>query len=176
VTLSSKNLLEPALIDYIEQLMKYYNISGKYLMIELNEQVMLSACQRAKSTIDQLKSLDINIAIDNFSGSYESLRYLRKMAIHQIKINCQQLGDKEDNRADKAIINALITLTRSMNLPLIGTHINRDDIANAFIAMGGKLMQGDIINRGVVPDEIEIWLKKWFAQHPEAKPKMADKR
>jgi len=176
VALSSKNLLEPALIDYIEQQMKRYNILGKYLMIELNEQVMLSACQRAKSTIDQFKSLDINIAIDNFSGSYESLRYLRKMAIHQIKINCQKLADKEDNRADKAIINALITLTRSMNLPLIGTHINRDDIANAFIAMGGKFMQGDIINRGVVPDEIEIWLKKWFAQHPEAKPKMADKR
>lgn len=176
VALSSKNLLEPALIDYIEQQMKRYNILGKYLMIELNEQVMLSACQRAKSTIDQFKSLDINIAIDNFSGSYESLRYLRKMAIHQIKINCQKLADKEDNRADKAIINALITLTRSMNLPLIGTHINRDDIANAFIAMGGKFMQGDIINRGVVPDEIEIWLKRWFAQHPEAKPSMSDKR
>jgi len=170
VALSSKNLLEPALIDYIEQQMKNYNIAGKYIMIELSEQVMLSACQRAKNTIDQLKSLDIAIAIDNFSGSYESLRYLRKMTIHQIKINCQQLADKEDNRADKAIINALITLTRSMNIPLIGTHINRDDIANTFTMMGGKLMQGDIINRGVVPDEIEIWLKRWFAQHPETKP------
>ncbi len=169
VSLSSKNLLEPALVDYIEQQMNHFNIAGKYLMIELNEQVMLSACQRAKSTIDQLKSLDIAIAIDNFSGSYESLRYLRKMAIHQVKINCQKLGDKEDNRADKAIINALITLTRSMKLPLIGTHIDRSDIANTYIAMGGKLMQGDIINRGIVPDEIEIWLKKWLSQHPEAK-------
>lgn len=175
VALSSKNLLEPALIDYIEQKLKNYNIAGKYLMIELSEKVMLSACQRAKSTIDQLKSLDISIAIDNFSGSYESLRYLRKMAIHQIKINCQQLADKEDNRADKVIINALITLTRSMNLPLIGTHINRNDIANAFMNMGGKLVQGDIINRGVVPDEIEIWLKRWFAQHPEAKLNLSDK-
>jgi len=169
VSLSSKNLLEPALVDYIEQQMKNFNISGKYLMIELNEQVMLSACQRAKNIIDQLKSLDITVAIDNFSGSYESLRYLRKMAIHQVKINCQKLGDKESNRADKAIINALITLTRSMKLPLIGTHINSDEIANTYIAMGGQLVQGDIINRGVVPDEIEIWLKNWFSQHPETK-------
>jgi len=169
VSLSSKNLLEPALVDYIEQQMKNFNIAGKYLMIELNEQVMLSACQRAKNTIDQLRSLDIAIAIDNFSGSYESLRYLRKMTIHQVKINCEQLGDKESNRADKAIINALITLTRSMKLPLIGTHIDRDEIANTYIAMGGKLMQGDIINRGVVPDEIEIWLKNWLVQHPETK-------
>jgi len=170
VSLSSKNLLEPALVDYLEQQMKHFNIAGKYLMIELSEQVMLTSCQRAKNTIDQLKSLDIAIAIDNFSGSYESLRYLRKLAIHQVKINCQKLGDKEDNRADKAIINALVTLTRSMKLPLIGTHIDKDEIAISYKAMGGNLVQGDIINRGVVPDEIELWLKSWFSQHSTVKP------
>ncbi|MBL4942614.1 MAG: EAL domain-containing protein [Colwellia sp.] len=169
VNLSSKNLLEVDLVDFIEQQMKKYHIAGKYLMIELNEQVMLGACQRAKSTIDQLKSLDVTIAIDNFSGSYESLRYLRKMAIHQVKINCHELGSREDNRADKAIINALITLTRSMELPLIGTNIDKHETANSFIAMGGSLVQGNIINQGVVPDEIEIWLTKWLAQHPQAK-------
>jgi EAL domain-containing protein (putative c-di-GMP-specific phosphodiesterase class I)/GGDEF domain-containing protein len=170
VNLSSKNLLEPALVDYIEQQMKNYGIAGKYLMIELNEKIMLSACQRAKNTIDQLKSLDITIAIDNFSGSYESLRYLRKMAIHQVKINCQELGDSDDNRADRAIINALITLTRSMKLPLIGTNIDKHETVNNYIAMGGNLVQGNIINRGVVPEEMEIWLNRWFSQHPEAKP------
>jgi len=170
VNISSKSLLETDLIEYIELQMKNFCIAGKYLMIELNEKVMLSACQRTKNTIDQLKSLDITIAIDNFSGSYESLRYLRKMAIHQVKINCEELGNGEDNRADKAIINALITLTRSMKLPLVGTNINKHEIANHYIAMGGQFAQGNIINRGVVPDEIEIWLKRWFTQHPPAKP------
>jgi EAL domain-containing protein (putative c-di-GMP-specific phosphodiesterase class I)/GGDEF domain-containing protein len=169
VSLSSKNLLEPELVDFIEQQMKSYNISGKYLVIELSEQVMLSACQRAKNTIDQLKSLDVTIAITNFSGSYESLRYLRKMAIHQVKINCQQLVTDEDNRADKAIINALITLARSMKLPLIGTHIDRNETVNSYIAMGGSLVQGRIIHQGFVLDELELWLKGWFTQHPEAK-------
>ncbi len=170
VSLSSKNLLEPDLVDFIEQQMQNFNIAGKYLMIELNEQVMLSACQRAKRTIDQLKSLDVTIAIANFSGSYESLRYLRKMAIHQVKINCQQLGVSDGSSADKAIMNALITLTRSMQIPLIGTHIDKHETVNLYMAMGGELVQGDIINRGVVPDEIEIWLKRWFTQHPEANP------
>jgi len=170
VSLSSKNLLEPDLVDFIDQQMKNYNIAGKYLMIELSEQVMLSACQRAKKTIDQLKSLEVTIAIANFSGSYESLRYLRKMAVHQVKINCQQLVTNEDNRADKAIINALITLASSMKLPLIGTHIDRHETANSYIAMGGSLVQGNIINRGFVLDEMEIWLKRWFIQYPEAKP------
>lgn len=169
VNLSSKNLLEPDLVDFIEQQMKNFNIAGKYLMIELNEAVMLSACQRAKDTIDQLKSLDVTISIDNFSGSYESLRYLRKLAIHQVKINCSELGNSGDTRADKAIINALITLTRSMNLPLVGTYIDKRETSDIYTAIGGTFIQGNIINRGVVPDEIEIWLKRWFTEHPEAK-------
>jgi EAL domain-containing protein (putative c-di-GMP-specific phosphodiesterase class I) len=170
VSLSSKNLLDPALVDFIEQQMKKYNVGGKYLMIEVSEQVMLSSCQRAKNTIDQLKHLDVTIAIANFSGSYESLRYLRKMAVHQVKINCQQLVTNEGSRAEKAIINALITLARSMQLPLIGTHIDRDETANSYKAMGGSLVQGDIIHNGFELDELEVWLKRWFTQHPEVKP------
>jgi len=171
VSLSSKNLLEPDLVDFIEQQIKSYNIAGKYLMIELNEQVMLSACQRAKKTIDQLKSLDVTIAIANFSGSYESLRYLRKMAVHQVKIDCKQLVTNEDNHAEKAIINALITLSRSMNLPLIGTNVDKHETANSYIAMGGNLIQGRVIHQGFVPNEMEIWLNEWFIQYPEAEAK-----
>ncbi|KGJ91122.1 GGDEF domain-containing phosphodiesterase [Colwellia psychrerythraea] len=170
VSLANESLFEVDLVDFIEQKLQQYGIAGKYLMIELNEQVMLSASHRVKSIIDQLKSLEINISISNFSGSYESLRYVRKVAIHQLKVNCQQLSNDSSNRVDKAITNALVTLTRSMKIPLIGTNIDRHDSSQAYIAMGGELMQGDIIHSGVVPEEIEIWLEKWYLQHPESIP------
>ena len=170
VSLASENLFEVDLVDFIEEKLQQHGIAGKYLMIELNEQVMLNASLRVKSIIDQLKSLDISISIANFSGSYESLRYVRKMAIHQLKVNCQQLSNDSSNRVDKAITNALVTLTRSMKIPLIGTNIDRHDASQAYIAMGGELIQGDIIHSGVVPDEIEIWLEKWYLQHPGSIP------
>ncbi|PKH85542.1 GGDEF domain-containing phosphodiesterase [Colwellia sp. Bg11-28] len=170
VTLSSESLFEVDLVDYIEQQLKQFNIAGKYLMIELSEQVLLSASHRVKAIIDQLKSLDINISIANFSGSYEALRYVRKMAIHQLKINCQQLTNDSSNRVDKAITNALVTLTRSMKIPLVGTDIDRHEASEAFTGMGGELIQGNIIHPGVVPEEIEIWLEKWYLQHPASIP------
>lgn len=170
VSLASESLFEVDLVDFIEQELKKHDISGKYLVVELNEEIMLNASQRVKSTIDQLKSLDIKISIADFSGSYESLRYVRKMAIHQLKVNCQQLTNDSENRVDKAITNALVTLTRSMKIPLVGTHIDRHESSQAYIAMGGELIQGDIIHQGVVPEEIEIWLEKWYLQHPSSIP------
>lgn len=170
ISILSQSLLEADLVDFIEGQIKASGVSGKQLIIELSEQVIVDSAEQAKRTIDQLKSLGIKVAIDNFSGSYESLRYLRKTAVQQIKINCQHLRNDSENRVDKAITNALVTLSRSMKVQLIGTHIDSHEASSAYKAMGGQLMQGMIINRGVVRDELEIWLNAWFSQHPEAKP------
>ncbi|WP_083277952.1 EAL domain-containing protein [Colwellia sp. PAMC 20917] len=174
ITFASKELLEPALIDYIVLQAKEYSINTNSLIIEFKEALILSASQRAKAIIDQLKSLNIKIAIGDFSGSYESLRYLRKLSIHQVKINCGLLGNRENDiesgSSDKAIINALINLTRAMKLPLIGTSINNSNIEQAFISMGGEYAEGRYLSRGVVFDEIEIWTKRWLEQYPHSAP------
>ncbi len=170
VSLASESLFEVDLVDFIEQQLESHGIAGKYLMIELNEDLMLNSSQRVKRIIDQLKSLDINISIANFSGSYESLRYVRKMRVEQLKVNCQQLSNDASNRVDKAHTNALLTLTRSMKIPLVGTYIDKHEASQAYIAMGGELIQGNIIHPGIIPSEIETWLEKWYLQHPQSIP------
>ncbi|WDE04703.1 EAL domain-containing protein [Thalassomonas viridans] len=169
LNIPSKELLESELVDFIELQSTSYGIDTKYLVVELTEEVMLSASARTKAIIDQLKVLEIGIAIDHFSGSYESLRYLRKMAINQVKIDCSRLNGQEENRADKAIINALINLTRNMGLPMTGIGIASPEVEHMFVAMGGEVAQGKVIHRGVVPDELAIWLKRWYSQYPQAK-------
>ncbi len=164
VNLISKDVLEADLVEFIEQQIDKHNIAGKYLMIEVAEPLLFSASAKAKNIIAQLKALEVKIAIDGFSGSYESLRYVRKMAIDQVKIDCQQLRNTED-RTDKAIINSLISLTRSMQLPLIGVGIDTGDVEQVFAAIGGEFVQGQAVNSGVVVDEFEIWLKRWLDQH-----------
>ena len=170
VTFASESSFETDLVDYIEKQLSLHEIAGKYLMIEFNEHIMINASRRVKSIIDQLKSLDVNISIDNFSGSYESLRYIRKMAVHELKVMCQDLTNDGENRVDKAMTNALVTLSQSMKVPLIGTEINRHEALQAFTAMGGELIQGEIIHAGLMPNNIESWLEQWYLQHPKSIP------
>lgn len=167
VTLTSDSLLEVDLVEYIETLMERFHILGKYLVIELAEEAILEATDRAKAIIGQLRALEISIAISGFSGSYESLRYLRKMAVQQVKINCQALAESDDNRVDKAIINSLVNLSRTMKLPLIGTDLSDAVALDAYKRMGGSIAQGEEVYTGIVPDELTIWLKKWNELNPK---------
>ena len=166
ISLSSKDLLEPDLVDYIESKSQSYNIPTKYLLVELTEPVMLDACLESKTIIDQLKSIEVCISIDQFSGSYEALRYMRKMSINQVKIACQGLTTSKDTGADKAIINALVNLTKTMGIPLVGTGIDNKDIEQVFIKIGGEIGQGRLIKHKLNVEEATHWVKSWRTQYP----------
>jgi EAL domain-containing protein (putative c-di-GMP-specific phosphodiesterase class I)/GGDEF domain-containing protein len=170
VNLSSKFLLEPDLIDFIEQRSLQYNIPTKYLSIELSEQLIIFEKDQAKIFIDQLKALEINLTITQFSGSYDALRFLRKVIVNQIQIDCQQLTDKEEMATDKAITNALINLASTMNIPIVATGVDNTFIEQVFTAMGGKIAQGKAIVDNVKLDNIDGWLSAWYQQYPKIKP------
>jgi len=160
IKLLSQYLLEPDLVTFIEQQIAKYNVPAKYLVIELPEHVVLAASERAKIIIDELKLLNVKIGISDFSGSYESLRYIRKMAVHQVKVDCKYIGDQQED-SENAIATALVDLTQKMGLPLIGTSINSKKTEQAFTLIGGELAQGSIIDKGVPIDNIDTWVTTW---------------
>ncbi|PCI59080.1 MAG: hypothetical protein COB35_12200 [Gammaproteobacteria bacterium] len=170
VNLSSKQLFEPDLISFIEEQRDRYNIPTKYLLVELNEELIFSENEYVKIFTDQLRALDISIVITHFSGSYDALRFLRKALVNRIKIDCQQLSDQEEMATDKAIINALINLASTMKIPLIGTNINDKFVEQSYSSMGGTLAQGTMISAGLAPEKVKEWLSLWYQQYPEAKP------
>ncbi|MDG1750425.1 MAG: EAL domain-containing protein [Thalassotalea sp.] len=161
INLSSKDLLETELTDYIEQQAKKVGVPLEYLVIELSEQVLLDSAFRARMMVDQLKALGIKISIDNFSGSYESLRYLRRTAIQQVKIDCALLNNEQNSQSEKTIVNALINLIRKMEIPIVAIGINNRDIEASYLAIGGNIAQGNSIHQGINVDDVSAWLTKW---------------
>lgn len=169
INLSSRDLLHPELVEFIEQQAAKFGVSTKYLVIELKESVIINANEHAKILIDQLTNIGVGIAIDNFSGNYESLRYIRKLAIKQVKINCKLLSYNEESRTEKAIVGALLSLAQTMKLSIVGFGVDNSTVKQTYLSMGGDVAQGAYVKHGVVFDELEIWLKNWIKEHPQSK-------
>ncbi|MDO6444890.1 EAL domain-containing protein [Colwellia sp. 1_MG-2023] len=161
INLSSKDLLETELTDFIEQCAKKAAISVEYLIIELSEQVLLDSAFRARMMVDQLKAIGVKISIDNFSGSYESLRYLRRTSIQQVKIDCALLNNEQHAQSEKTIVNALINLIRKMDIPIVAVGINNRDIETSYLGIGGDIAQGNSIHQGLNINDVSTWLVKW---------------
>jgi len=137
INLSSQVLFEPELIPSLLTQLDKVNVLAKYLVIEIDEDLFFSKQRQVKLAIDQLKANGFSIAINQFSGSFEALRYLRKVAINKVQLDVSLLSRAEEEHTDKAIINALVNVARKMKLPVIATGINSQIIAANFQSIGG---------------------------------------
>ena len=165
IDFSSVDLFEDTLVEYIEAQINHFKISPEMLVVEVPEKAISSASDRAKSLIFQLRSIGVGIAIDNFSGSYESLRYLRKLTIKQLKVDCGLLMINEERQTEKAIIHALINLAQVMHIPIVGFNINNSATLHVFDEIGGIFAQGNIISPNIDASETAAWYEQWAAQH-----------
>ncbi|GHE94041.1 GGDEF-domain containing protein [Thalassotalea profundi] len=168
VNLSSQDALEHDLIEFIEEISDKHYTSLRYLVIELDEALLFKAADKTKLIIDQLKAIGVKVSINNFSGSYEALRYLRRLAIDQVKVDCSQLkGPINEGQSEKTIISALINLIRKMKIPLIATGINNSEIKNTYVDIGGDIGQGNLITNGINLDDVKAWTAQWLKEHVE---------
>lgn len=162
----SEALLEPDIIEYLEQKLKKKDINPDNIFIDIDESILLSAPKKASAFIHQLTHAGVQVAISQFTGSFEALRYLRKLSISRVKIGCAGLVDNDEKNAEKVITNALLSLCKTMNLTLVGTEINTPPTERIFSSIGGAIMQGNAVDHGVVIDELEVWVKKWGYNQP----------
>jgi len=165
IELSSVELLQPDIIEYIKLVADNVGISSKFLMLDIDESLLMAASEQTKAFIDQLKKNDVSMAIDNFSGSYEALRYLRRTIVSQVKVDCSNLNEQGDS-TDKVIINALINLIRKMELMLMATNIDTQDARDTYLSIGGNYGQGRVVQRRLPLEKFDGWFQDWLVKNP----------
>jgi len=164
VNLSSQALFEPELVDYMLTQLNRVNIMAKYLVIEIDEELFFSKQHQVKKVIDQLQANGFSVAINQFSGSFEALRYIRRVAINRVIIDASQLEKTSEDQTDKAIVNALINVTRKMELPVVATGINTQVLAESYLGIGGDFAQGKKVGGAIKITDIKEWLFSWVQQ------------
>jgi diguanylate cyclase (GGDEF)-like protein/PAS domain S-box-containing protein len=89
------------------------------LELEITESVLIDDFSRAVSVLRRLKSLGTRIAMDDFGTGYSSLSYLQAFPFDKIKIDQSFISDVERNMQSAAIVRAVISLGRSLGLPVL---------------------------------------------------------
>ena len=105
------------------------------------------------STLKQLRELGVKISIDDFGTGYSSLSYLRRFPINQLKIDRSFVNDLVVNSDDAAIIDAIVSLTRSLNLEVVAEGVETVEQARLLAHQGCHIMQGYFFS---VPEPAEI--------------------
>jgi diguanylate cyclase (GGDEF)-like protein len=94
-------------------------LAAARLELEITEGVLIGDFSRAVSILRRLKSLGVRIAMDDFGTGYSSLSYLQSFPFDKIKIDQSFVSNLDRNPQSAAIIRAVISLGRGLNLPVV---------------------------------------------------------
>jgi diguanylate cyclase (GGDEF)-like protein/PAS domain S-box-containing protein len=94
-------------------------LAANRLELEITEGVLIDDFSRAVSILRRLKTLGVQIALDDFGKGYSSLSYLQKFPFDKIKIDRSFIADLGTNQQSIAIVRAVIGLGRSLHIPIL---------------------------------------------------------
>ncbi len=119
VNVSPVQLKDGDFPSMVEAILKEYGLPGRFLEIEVTENVLLSEKINAVEILNGLRDLEISLSMDDFGTGYSSLSYLRHYHFDTLKIDRSFVRDITTDPDDRELVVATISMARSLGLKVI---------------------------------------------------------
>lgn len=169
VNLSAAEFIQPDLADYILSLLAEKCISTKSFEVEVTETVLLGRrSEVASATLEQLHQQGVRIALDDFGTGYASLTHLKQFPVDHVKIDRSFVADLEHDAEDAAIVAAVVSLGRSLNLQVTAEGVETEGQVQRLRALGCNNAQGYFYAKPMAASQVPQFLSKRMIEtrHP----------
>jgi EAL domain-containing protein (putative c-di-GMP-specific phosphodiesterase class I) len=113
----------------------------------LTESILLEKNDDIIQKMYDIKNLGITLVIDDFGTGYSSLKYLKDLPVGKLKIDKIFVQSVKDNKRDLAIILAILTLGKSLDIKVLAEGIENTNQINFFLENNCDEIQGFLISR-----------------------------
>ncbi|WP_036860907.1 bifunctional diguanylate cyclase/phosphodiesterase [Porticoccus hydrocarbonoclasticus] len=159
VNLSPRQFNQPDLIETIDTALQAHTFSPSLLELEITESCLAQDETTFLSTLNQLKALGLQIAIDDFGSGYSNLRYLRDMPVDQLKIDQVFARSIETDKRGRDIYRAIVSMAHILNLEVVAEGIETRAEFEFLQTIGCDVIQGYYFSRPLPADDFLDLLK-----------------
>lgn len=153
VNISPSHLKADNFIERLNQILQEHEISPSALEIEITEMSFLDQNSDLLNTIKHLSEMDITLAIDDFGTGYSSLSYLKKFPVDLLKIDRTFIHEMYKNTADIAMVSAMISLARALNLKVVAEGVEEHEDLHLLREFDCEFVQGYYYSRPLTIDD-----------------------
>ena len=159
VNLSPRNLHDPELPERVRALLDSLNAPASMLELEITECVIMSDPLRSLQVLTRLNKMGLRLAVDDFGTGYSSFTYLRKLPVHEIKIDKSFIDDMVHDH-DEVIVQSTIELAHNLGLTCVAEGVEDGATLERLAELGCDSAQGSFISPALDGSEVGEWLRK----------------
>ena len=156
VNLSSRNLSDPTLATWVDEVLQRLDVTPSTLCFELTERQLMDDPGQTLEVLHALRHLGVRISIDDFGTGYSSMPYLRELPVDEVKIDRRFVTDLE--RGDDTIARSVIDLGHNLGLHVVAEGVESERALEQLAELGCDSAQGYHLGVPMPLAEVEIFL------------------
>jgi diguanylate cyclase len=142
VNLSARSLLDRALPDDVATVLTRHGLPPQLLVLEITETTATSELEVVEEVLGRLRGLGVEISVDDFGTGYSSLAFLKRTAVHELKVDRTFVTGMLASEHDLALVRATVQLARSLGARSVAEGVEDAAQAAALRDMGCDVAQG----------------------------------
>lgn len=148
-------------IDFVEQVRHILSQSGANparLTLEITEGVVIGNLDDVIVKMQALGALGMHFSMDDFGTGYSSLSYLKRLPIHELKIDRSFIQEVTSDPNDAALVEGILAVTRHLKLRVVAEGVETTGQAQFLNERATVLHQGYLFGR---PEPFDEWMAKY---------------
>lgn len=119
VNISARQFHDRDLSETVIRILDETGLAAKHLDLEVTESSIMQNAEFAAGVLNHLKSMGVNLSIDDFGTGFSSLASLKRLPIDVLKVDQSFVRDLTTDPDDAALVMAIITLAHNLRLKVI---------------------------------------------------------
>ena len=166
VNLASSCLQNPQFPNILAHVLHTVDGRADRLVFEITESALTSHPGRALDTLQRLAGQGCQLALDDFGTGSFSLSFLRKLPIHELKIDRSFVLAMRADADAAAVVRSAISLGRSLDLRVVAEGVEDDETLDELRRLQCDEVQGYLIGPPMAADAFARWLQQGGHDRP----------
>jgi diguanylate cyclase (GGDEF)-like protein len=144
--------------DLLAQLVGESEVDPRMVVLEVTESTMMTDSARARSVLESLDEIGVELSIDDFGTGYSSLAYLSTLPVDEVKIDRSfVMGMAVDERL-ASIVTSTIALGHALGLRVVAEGVENRGTWDLLRDAGCDLAQGFHVARPMPFTDLVAWV------------------
>ncbi len=167
VNLSAVQFHHENLSNLVSTIIDEVQLPPWYLELELTESVAAQDPLKAIEIMNKLSQKGIRLSIDDFGTGYSSLSYLKRFKVYKLKIDQSFICDIGIDVEDKAIVQTIIALAKSLGLKTIAEGVETKEQLDFLRENGCDEVQGYYFSKPLSVDDFENYIRNYLIKEQQ---------
>lgn len=163
LNISSSQFSRKHFVEDLAGTLAKHGIDGRRIVIEITESLIMDNIQGHLKTLTTLRSLGIELSVDDFGTGYSSLAYLKRLPLHELKIDRSFLTTINTDDDSAAIVTAIVSMGHQLGLKIVAEGVETQQQLEFLRAHHCDTYQGFLFSPAVSPERFAALLAAGIA-------------